>query len=174
MPLFLTAQLMAGTALITLASLHLAVGSRTAVRRDHTLLAITALLAAAEAFCASWQYHLAAPQFAIAIKLYGVFRVLFESVLAWFLVCYVNLPPRWIPKVVTAWGAVVILLNLSLPVHPQSPTIPDSRNLYPLRADRIARMPFPLRWHSQGILQLKPAGVYLRFSWNAIVTAHGR
>ena len=56
MPVFLTIQLMAGVALMTLAFLHLVVASPNAARRNHALLALTALLAAAEAFCAYWQY----------------------------------------------------------------------------------------------------------------------
>ncbi len=138
MPAFLMAQLMTGTALMTLASLHFAIGSRTAARTDHMLLAITGLFAAAEAFCAFWQLT-ARPEFAIATELSSIFHVLLGSALVWFLVCYINPRPTWIPKVVTACGAVVIFLHLSLPVHLRSRGMPDSRDLYPLRAYRIVR-----------------------------------
>ncbi len=140
MPTLLTAQLMTGTVLMTLAFLHFAVGSRTAAQRNHTLLAITALLAAAEAFCVFWQYHAAtASEFAIATRISGTFHVVFGSVLVWLLVSYVNLRPTWLPKVVTVSGAVVVLLLLGFAANLQSPGTPDGRDLYSLRAGRIAR-----------------------------------
>lgn len=116
MPPFMTAQLVVGGILLTIAALHFALSAHGIRRQLNFMFALVALFAAGDAFVAPWRYGAETGEgLVLAVKWSTSFQGLFGVTAAWFVANYADRRETWFPKALALYTLAVIALHLVLP-----------------------------------------------------------